>query len=109
MTVFACKRFCAYFTPDLEEVIFFTGESNIMDRGLKAKVYFTFYAYTRDSVKCTLCKFHHQNSTVRAPPDFFNRAGRTCAFNSLAIISFSARWQACCGGIDSQGSRRKTA
>ncbi len=47
---------------------------------------------------------------VRAPLDFCNRPyGRTCAFNSLAVISLSARWQPCRGGIDSQGSRRKTA
>jgi len=25
-----------YFSPDSDEMIFFTGESNIMDRGLKA-------------------------------------------------------------------------
>ncbi len=30
---------------------------------LKAKVYFTLYAYARDSVQCTWCEFHHQNST----------------------------------------------
>ncbi len=30
---------------------------------LKAKVYFTFYAYARDSVQCAWCELRHQNST----------------------------------------------
>ncbi len=39
MISFACKPFliCAYFTPGFEDVTFFTGESNIMDRGLSQK------------------------------------------------------------------------
>ncbi len=39
----------------------------------------------------------------------FVRTGRTCALNSLAVISLSTRWKGCRGKIDSQGSRRKTA
>ncbi len=38
---------------------------------------------------------------------YFVRAGRTCALNSLAVISLSARWKCCRVGIDSQGSWRK--
>ncbi len=30
---------------------------------IKAKVYFTLYAYMKDSVQCAWRKFHHQNST----------------------------------------------
>ncbi len=32
---------------------------------VKAKVYFTLYAYTRDSVQCAGCEIRHQNSTRR--------------------------------------------
>ncbi len=37
-TVFTCKQclICAYFSPDSDEITFFTGESSIIDRGILA-------------------------------------------------------------------------
>ncbi len=64
---------------------------------LKAKVYFTLYAYARDSVQCAWREFRHTRIVC---------ADRTCALISLAVISCSGN--AAGGGIDSQGSQRKT-
>ncbi len=70
---------------------------------LKAKVYFTLYAYARDSIQCAWREFRHQNSTrlLYAHPQIFVTAHtccRTCALSSLAVISLSTRWKCCRGG-----------
>ncbi len=73
---------------------------------IKAKVYFVRVREGQRTVHVTQISSSEQYvRTARTPPDFyFACAGRTCALNSLAVISLSFR-----GGIDSKDSRSKTA
>ncbi len=68
-----------------------------LQHALKAKVYFTFYAYARDSVQCVWREFRHQNSmrVLYAHPRIFVTARILYAqvaqahWSYFAVIMFS--------------------